>query len=74
MLTWSILVQQLDCPLARREALAEGENLHRHLVPYGVKQGESNVASSLFIYLYASTIGILALVNSLEHKQILNYF
>ena len=54
------------CPLARREAPAEGRrpegegaNLGRHLVPYHVKQGESNLASSLyiylFIYLYAST-------------------
>ena len=47
------------CPLARREAPAEGANLGRHLVPYHVKQGESNLASSLyiylFIYLYAST-------------------
>ena len=34
-------------------------HLGRHLVPYHVKQGESNLASSLyiylFIYLYAST-------------------
>ena len=64
-------------PLARREAPAEGRrpegegaNLDRHLVPYHGKQGESNLASSLFIYIYASTavlmrgIGILALVKS----------
>ena len=47
------------CPLARREAPAEGRrpkgegaNLDRHLVPYHVKQGESNLASSLYIYLF----------------------
>ena len=36
-------------PLARREAPAEGEgaNLDRHLVPYLVQQGESNLTSSL---------------------------
>ena len=73
-------------PLARREAPAEGRrpegegaNLDRHLVPYHGKQRESNLASSLYIYLYASTavlmrgIGILALVNSLRQKLILNY-
>ena len=30
----------------------EGANFDRHLVPYHGKQGESNLASSLFIYLY----------------------
>ena len=46
-------------PLARREAPAEGRrperegaNLDRHLVPYHGKQGESNLASSSFIYLF----------------------
>ena len=60
----------------------EGANLDQHLVPYHVKQGESNLASSLYIYLFicinrgphAHAIGILALVNSLQQKQILNYF
>ena len=59
-------------PLARRQAPTEGEgaNLDRHLVPYHGRQGESNLASSLFIYSHASTavlmrgIGILALVDS----------
>ena len=75
-------------PLARRKAPAEGQrpegegaNLDRHLIPYHGKQGESNLASSLFIYLYicinrgphARAIGILALVNSLRQKLILNY-
>ena len=66
-------------PTARSRPEGEGANLDRHLVPYHVKQGESNLASSLFIYLYASTvvlmrgIGILALVNSLQQKLILNY-
>ena len=31
---------------------SEGANLDRHLVPYHVKQGESNLASSLFIYVF----------------------
>ena len=43
---------------------------------------ESNLTSSLYIYLFmcmnrgphAHAIGILALVNSLQQKQILNYF
>ena len=46
-------------PLAGREAPAEGRrpegegaNLDRHLVPYHVKQGESNLTSSLYIYLF----------------------
>ena len=59
----------------------EGANLDRHLVPYHGKQGESNLASSLFIYLFICIIsavlvrgiGILALVNSLQQKLILNY-
>ena len=69
-------------PLARRIAPAKGANLDRHLVPYHVKQGESNLTSSLYIYLFicinrgphARAIGILTLVNSLQEKQILNYF
>ena len=78
--------RQYSNPLARREAPpggrrpeGKGANLDRHLVPYHVKQGESSLASSLYIYLYASTavlirgIGILALVNSLRQKLILNY-
>ena len=79
--------RQYSNPLARREAPpggrrpeGKGANLDRHLVPYHVKQGESSLVSSLyiylFIYLYASTavlmrgIGILALVNSLQQKLI----
>ena len=76
-------------PLARRKAPAEGRrpegegaNLHRNLVPYHVKQGESNLTSSLYIYLFiylficinrgphARAMGILALVNSLKQKLI----
>ena len=34
----------------------EGANLDRHLVPYHGKQGESNHASSLFIYIYICTV------------------
>ena len=34
----------------------EGTNLDRHLVPYHVKQGESNLASSLYIYLFICII------------------
>ena len=37
-------------PTARSRPEGEGANLDRHLVPYHVKQGESNLASSLFIY------------------------
>ena len=39
-------------PSAGRGPKAEGANLGRHLVPYHVKQGESNLASSLYIYLF----------------------
>ena len=72
-------------PLARRIAPAKGANLDRHLVPYHVKQGESNLTSSLFIYIFiylykcinrgphARGIGILDLVNSLQQKLVLNY-
>ena len=77
------------CPLAVRKAPAEGRrpegegaNLDRHLVPYHGKQGESNLASSLFIYLFiymhqprtalVRGIRILALVNSLQQKLNLN--
>ena len=74
-------------PLARRKAPAEGQrpegegaNLDRHLIPYYVKQGESNLVSSLYIYLFICInrvlmrgIGILALANSLRQKLILNY-
>ena len=61
------LIQQCECrrldlsprsarsagrgPKARRPE-GEGANLDRHLVPYHVKQGESNLASSLYIYLF----------------------
>ena len=31
-------------------AEGEGDNLDRHLVPYHVKQGESNLVLSLYIY------------------------
>ena len=70
----------MPSPGAKRRPRAEdkGTNLDRLSVPYHGKQCESNLASSLFIYLYASTavlmraIGILVLVNSLEQKLILN--
>ena len=70
-------------PLARREAPAEGRrpegaNIDRRLVLYHAKY--KRIQSRIeFIYLYASTavlmrgIGILALVNSLQQKLILNY-
>ena len=52
-------VRLLHGPLARRKAPAEGRrpegegaNLDQHLVPYHGKQGESNLASSLFIYMH----------------------
>ena len=48
---WQVLTFMFcDAP-----AEAKGANLDRHLVPYHVKQGESNLATSLYIYLYAST-------------------
>ena len=54
-----ILHLDRNYPLARRDASAEGRrpegegaNLDRHLVPYHVKQGESNLTSSLYIYLF----------------------
>ena len=57
-----------NSPLARRKAPAEGRrpegegaNLDRHLVPYHGKQGESNLASSLFIYLYIYMYGTRSL-------------
>ena len=58
-----------------RRPEGDGANLDRHLVPYHVKQGESNLASSLYIYLYASSavlmhgIGILALVKVRKYMQ-----
>ena len=39
-------------PEGARVRGCEGANLDRHLVPYHGKQGESNLASSLFIYLF----------------------
>ena len=77
--SWHKINGSVVIPSPRGEAPGEGANLDRHLIPYHVKQGESNLASSLYIYLYASTavlvrgIGILALVNSLQQKLILNY-
>ena len=54
-------------PLARREPPpggrrpeGKGANLDRHLVPYHVKQGESSLVSSLYIYIYASTAVLFA--------------
>ena len=53
---WSLDLNEYN-PLARRKAPAkgqrpEGANIDWHLVPYHGKQGESNLASSLFIYIY----------------------
>ena len=44
----------MPSPGAKRRPRVEGEsaNLDRHLVPYHGKQGESNLASTLFIYLF----------------------
>ena len=54
-----LLRTRISSPLARRKAPAEGRrpkdegaNLDRHLVPYHVKQGKSNLTSSLYIYLF----------------------
>ena len=56
----------------------EGANVDRRLVPYHAKC--KRIQSRIeFIYLHASTavlmrgIGILALVNSVQQKLILNY-
>ena len=72
-------------PLARREAptaglrpAGEDANIDRRLVPY-TRDAMRTKSRIEFIYLYASTavlmrgIGILALVNSLQQKLILNY-
>ena len=81
-IVWTLIIY---IPLARHEAPAEarrpeGEsaNIDRRLVPYHAKS--KRIQSRIeFIYLYASTavlmrgIGILALVNSLQQKLILNY-
>ena len=66
--SWHKINGSVVIPSPRGEAPGEGANLDRHLIPYHVKQGESNLASSLYIYLY--TYEILALVNSLQQKLI----
>ena len=40
----------LEAPAEGRRPESEGDNLDRHLVPYHVKQGESNLVLSLYIY------------------------
>ena len=58
----------------------EGAILDRHLVPYHGKQGESNLTSSFFNYLFIwmnrgphARHRNFYLVNSLQQKLILNY-
>ena len=70
MLTLSNLMQQLDCPLAWREAPAEGRrpkgegaNIDWRLVPYHAKcmRIQSRIEFIyIYIYIYASTTVLFA--------------